>query len=327
VDFLKKNYLDHGKLGLKSSKGGLFPREPKLLVLDIGLLARQNPLYGGSIIEVSADRKSTKTLLSGQSLPDGIACDPEGKRMFWTCMGDPGADDGEVFSANVDGSDVKSIVPRGLVNTPKQLTVEPLTKKLYFCDREGMKVLRCNYDGSDFEVLINNEKNSVEANELLKWCVGIAVAPKLGKFYWTQKGPSKSGLGRIFCADIDGPAGKRTDIQVVLDKLPEPIDLEIDERTDTLYWTDRGELPLGNTVNQVQLNSSTGLAVPSEGARSYRILSTHFNEAIGIKLDVDAECMYVTDLGGTVYRCNLDGTEKEKVLVDEDRTFTGITTI
>ncbi|KAI1358837.1 hypothetical protein F5Y08DRAFT_320911 [Xylaria arbuscula] len=323
VDFLKKNYLDLGKLGNKSSKGGLLPRIPELLVLDIGLAAKKDVLSAGKILKISADGKSKSVLVKGQSLPDGIDYDVESKRMFWTCMGAPGADDGEVFSANLDGTDVLSIVPKGVVNTPKQLVVEPTTKKLYFCDREGMRVVRCNYDGSSLEFLVTNGDWKEEGTENKdKWCVGIAVSPKLGKFYWTQKGPSKSGTGRIFCADIDGPATVgRTDAKLVLDKLPEPIDLEIDDKTGTLYWTDRGELPLGNTVNKVQIDGVTGLVVPNG---RHQIFQSHFNETIGLKLDTDAGYVYVTDLGGAVYRCTLDGSEKRVVFTEENSAFTGI---
>jgi len=299
---------------------------PKLLVLDVGLAAKDDPLAAGKILELSSDGKSSKVLLDGQNLPDGIDYDRESKRMFWTCMGVPGVDDGEVFSANLDGTDAKSIVRKGVVNTPKQLVVEPTTKKLYFCDREGMRVVRCDYDGGNLEVLIRNGDWKAEGTGIQdKWCVGIAVSPKRGKFYWTQKGPSKSGLGRIFCADINGPSKvDRTDIQLVLDKLPEPIDLEVDEKSDSIYWTDRGELPFGNTVNKALLDPVTGMVNPGDDGKSYRILHSHFNETIGLKLDPEAGCVYVTDLGGTVYRCNLDGSKKEKVFTQENAAFTGI---
>jgi sugar lactone lactonase YvrE len=294
----------------------------------VGLAAKKDNLTAGRILEVSDDGKSRKVLVDGQSLPDGIDYDAESKRMFWTCMGDPRKNDGEVFSANLDGTDVRSIVPKGAVNTPKQLVVEPKTKKLYFCDREGMRVIRCDYDGGDLEVLVQNGDWKVEGTEdKLKWCVGIAVSPKLGKFYWTQKGSSKSGEGRIFCADIDGPA-RRAQQQLVLDNLPEPIDLEIDEVTDTLYWTDRGELPRGNTVNKARLDPATGMVVPDEnGDKSYRILHSHFNETIGLKLDTNARCVYVTDLGGSIYRCSLDGGEKRRIFTEEDGALTGITVL
>lgn len=249
--------------------------------------------------------------------------------MFWTCMGVPGDDDGALYSATIDGSDSKNIVPAGVAHTPKQLTVEPSSKKLYFCDREGMRVLRCNYDGSGVEELIKTGDWKTEGFEdQSKWCVGITVAPKYGKFYWTQKGASKAGKGRIFCANIKMPEGQdatnRTDIQLMLDNLPEPIDLEVEESTNNLYWTDRGELPFGNSVNRATLDPSSGLIPSNEGGKPYQVLVRHLNEAIGLKLDVEAGHMYLTDLGGSLYRCNLDGTDKQKIYTSDDRALTGI---
>jgi hypothetical protein len=40
------------------------------------------------------------------------------------------------------------------------------------------------------------------------------------------------------------------------DRLPEPIDLKIDHAKRTLYWTDRGDPPLGDTVNRAPLDAS-----------------------------------------------------------------------
>ena len=68
--------------------------------------------------------------------------------------------------------------------------------------------------------------------EQTKWCVGIAVDAGRGQIYWTQKGPDNAELGRIFRAGIEIPDGQsasnRTDIEVLFDGLPEPIDLELD---------------------------------------------------------------------------------------------------
>jgi hypothetical protein len=99
--------------------------------------------------------KTQKVLAKSQAYPDGIDADKASARMFWTCMGSPARPDGEVVSANLeDGSDATSILPKGVANTPNQLAVEPESKNLYFCDREGMRVLRCNYDGGEFETII-----------------------------------------------------------------------------------------------------------------------------------------------------------------------------
>lgn len=338
VDFLQRNYLDHGKLGSKSPKGGLY--EPSvevaksdatsrsLLVLDLGLSSKEPSFEAGEILQISVDGQMQKVLTTGQALPDGVVVDPSSKRVFWTNMGVPGKEDGAVLSANLDGTDVQTIVAPGAINTPKQLALDAESKKLYFCDREGLRVIRCNFDGTGFEVLIETgDPKAPDAEDVLKWCVGIAVAPSLGKFYWTQKGPSKGGKGRIFCANISTPEGKsastRDDIQCILSNLPEPVDLEIEEETRVLYWTDRGEIPFGNSLNRLYLDHF-GLPLPHTSCIGYDILSRNLNEAIGLKLDIPNNSIYLTDLGGNLYRCDRDGKNRIKLFSDENRALTGI---
>jgi hypothetical protein len=90
------------------------------------------------------------------------------------------------------------ILPSGKIHTPKQLTIDRTRRKLYICDREGMRVFRCNFDGSDLEVLVQagDWKNGVDVKDKNRHCVGVAVHADY--IYWTQKGPSKGGTGRIF---------------------------------------------------------------------------------------------------------------------------------
>ncbi|KAL7941835.1 hypothetical protein V8C42DRAFT_360531 [Trichoderma barbatum] len=342
VDFLQSNYLDHGKLGAKCQKGGFYPHsekpaatngilsKPKLLVLDVGLSAAAPSMSSGEILQFSPDGKASQVLVHDQALPDGIDVDRPSGRIFWTNMGFPGKTDGAVYSANLDGTDIRTVIAPGSINTPKQLTVESLEKKLYFSDREGLSVYRCNFDGSDLELLIKNGdfKNQEDRQDASKWCVGVTVAPKLGKFYWTQKGPSKGNKGRIFCANITTPAGQsvqsRDDIRCLLKDLPEAIDLEVDEGTNTLYWTDRGEIPFGNSLNRVQLNESGHTEKPLSFGE-YEVLTRHLKEAIGLKLDTKNGRIYMTDLGGNIYQCDLDGKNKAIIYSDDYRAFTGIT--
>ncbi|OHE94365.1 3-hydroxyacyl-CoA dehydrogenase [Colletotrichum orchidophilum] len=327
VDFLQREYLSKGRLGKKSTKGGLYPHLPKIIALDLGMANEDDVSTSGQVLQLSSEGKLERVLVDRQHVPDGIDIDADDtQRIIWTCMGIPGRQDGTVLSSNLNGSDVKSLFAAGAINTPKQLIIESVSKKIYFCDREGMKVYRANLDGSDLETLVVAGN---DASDLKSWCVGVAVAPKLGKLYWTQKGAPKSGQGRIFCANIEIPAGQtaetRDDVECFLGDLPEPIDLEVDEETNTLFWTDRGEIPRGNTLNRAGIDPATGLRLQSaEGSKKYDILVRHLNEAIGVKLDRENGHVYFSDLGGSIYRSNVNGSEKKKIFSDDDRTISGI---
>lgn len=324
---------------MKSSQGGLYPpveneatshsEEPHLIVLDLGLSAVSPTMTSGSVLEISPDGKSQKVLVANQSLPDGISLDPHSDRLFWTNMGIPGKNDGSVLAFDRKTGILKTIVPEGTINTPKQLALDTTSEKVYFCDREGLSVYRCNFDGGQLEKIVQaaNPDDLEKAADARNWCVGITVAPKLGKFYWTQKGPSKGGQGRIFCANIALPEGEsgisRTDTECIISGLPEPIDLEIDEKSCCLYWTDRGEIPHGNSLNRMQLDKS-GCPLGNSKASTHEVLTRHFKEAIGLKLDTRNNTIYVTDLGGSIYRCDLNGDHKSVIYSDDLRAFTGI---
>src|SRR6516162_1614255 len=89
-------------------------------------------------------------------------------------------------------------------------------------------LMRANLDGSDVETLVETGRGDTDRRDQTRWCVGITIDPKLGKIYWTQKGPTKGGLGRLCRANTDVPKGEsptnRSDIEVLFDQLPEPID-------------------------------------------------------------------------------------------------------
>lgn len=337
VDFLNTNYITDGKLGTKSSNGGLYPpadkvdklSTPSVLVLDIGLASPTLPLSSGSILEYSTTGQFKRTLAKNQALPDGVAVDTDSGLIFWTNMGIPGKQDGAVLSLDPKTMAIKTLIAPGTINTPKQLALDSAAKKIYFSDREGCRVYRCNFDGADLETLIDTGKpdNTDPAQNVHDWCVGITVAPKLGKFFWTQKGPSKGGQGRIFSANISTPDGdsaaSRSDVECILENLPEPIDVELEESSNTLYWTDRGELPLGNSLNRSHLNHC-GRPIETFSSQKYEILTRNFHEAIGLKIDASNNAIYVTDLGGSIYRCDLEGKNKSVLVSDENRAFTGL---
>ena len=85
----------------------------------------------------------------------------------------------------------------------------------------------------------------------------------------------------------------------------------------TLYWTDRGDPPRGNTVNCAPMDPEAEIGKESE------ILFTHLMEGIGLALDLKGGRMFITDFGGSVYRANLDGSNWRKLLFAQGN-LTGI---
>jgi len=274
-------------------------------------------LNAGRIHTMNPDGSDKKTIVTNGRLPDGIAVDVEAGHIYWTNMGVPDLNDGSIERADIDGKNRKVIVPEGVTHTPKQIHLDKENGKLYWCDREGMRVMRANLDGSRVETLVEAGRGDKDSRDQTRWCVGITIDPKLRKIYWTQKGPDKGGKGRLFRANIDIPKGEspanRSDIEVLFDQLPEPIDLELDLKNRALYWTDRGDPPRGNTVNRAPIDKK---AVPE-------ILITHLMEGIGIALDVPGDRMFVTDFAGSVYSANLDGKNERNFLYAQGN-LTGI---
>jgi len=284
----------------------------RLFLLDIA---------AGHVLSINPDGSGKKVLASDVPLPDGIVVDVEAGHIYWTNMVVPSKNNGYIERADLDGANRKTIVPPGVTFTPKQLHLEKASGKLYWSDREGMRVMRANLDGSGVETLVQTGEGDADRRDLTKWCVGIAVDPDRGHIYWTHKGPDNAGLGRLCRAGIDIPKGQsattRKDIEVLYDGLPEPIDIELDRENRLIYWTDRGDPPRGNTVNRAPMDAGR------KGRPAPEILFTHLMEGIGIALDLKGGRMFMTDLAGSVYSARLDGSRPTVVAMAQGN-LTGI---
>src|SRR5260221_9465660 len=300
------------KLSLSRNNGnGVVAR---IFFLDLG---------AGRVLSANPDGSDLQTLLiEGRKLPDGLAVDVAAGHLYWTNMGNPKANDGSIFRSDLDGRNLTTIVAPGGTFTAKQLQIDKPNGKLYWCDREGMRIMRANLDGSKIETLVDTSQGDARpGKDAKKWCVGIALDIEGGKVYWTQKGPEKAGQGRIFRANLEIPEGQtpanRQDIEVLYNNLPEPIDLDLDLANRVMYWTDRGDPPRGNTVNRAPMDATNG------NRPEPVIVFNHLMEGIGLALDFDNGRMFVTDLAGSVYSANLDGSNKKPVIFAQGN-LTGI---
>jgi DNA-binding beta-propeller fold protein YncE len=306
-------------MSLQASKSKVAQPTPKGTTGRLFFLSASS----GQVFSANPDGSDLKVIVSeGRRIPDGIVVDKAAGHLYWTNMGNPTANDGSIERADLDGSNAVHIVPNGGTFTPKQLQLDKKNGKLYWSDREGMRIMRANLDGSKIETLVDtSEGDARPGKDAKKWCVGIALDVERGKVYWTQKGPEKAGQGRIFRTNLELPQGQtpanRQDIEVLYNNLPEPIDLDLDLGNRIMYWTDRGDPPRGNTVNRAPMDATNGNRPEPE------IVFNHLMEGIGLALDLDNGRMFVTDLAGSVYSANLDGSNKKPVIFAQGN-LTGI---
>src|SRR5579863_7676983 len=123
------------------------PRSGRLFFLD---------LSGGRILSANPDGSDLKTIVNeGRKLPDGLVLDVPAGHIYWTNMGEPERNDGSIMRSDLNGKQMITIAPPGGTFTPKQIQLEKTSRKLYWSDREGMRVMRANLDGSEIETLVD----------------------------------------------------------------------------------------------------------------------------------------------------------------------------
>jgi sugar lactone lactonase YvrE len=145
-------------------------------------------LSGGRIHSMNPDGSDRTTIVSNARNPDGIAIDAEAGHIYWTNMGVPSLDDGSIERADLDGRNRTIIIPRGITFTPKQIHFDKQGGKLYWSDREGMRVIRADLDGSKVETLVETGIGDEDRRDQSRWCVGITIDPAKSKFLLDAEG-------------------------------------------------------------------------------------------------------------------------------------------
>jgi DNA-binding beta-propeller fold protein YncE len=276
-------------------------------------------MRGARILTTKTDGTDMKVVSSGhRNAVDGIAVDKAAGYIYFSNMGSALGigNTGSIQRMKLDGSGLTTLVGGGKTHTPKQLILVDMgagQKKLYWGDREGMKVMRSNVDGSQLETVVDT-KNAECEDSACKMVVGVAVDVAGGWVYWTQKGGTSAGEGSLNRAPLTIKAGesaeRRSDIQVLLTGLPEPIDLRWVKETGTIYWTDRGHLQGGNSVNRLAVGGAKSKA---EITAKKQVLYTGLSDGIGIAVDYTGKSVYATDLAGALWKSDLEGGGKKKI--------------
>jgi hypothetical protein len=259
----------------------------------------------GAVKVMNADGADEKVLLTGEAVnePDGIEVDETAGKMYWTDMGMGGAadrsvavDDGRIMRANIDGSDVQTVVPLGHTTTPKQLTLDVTGGKVYWCDRGDVgdksvnpKIMRVNFDGSDLETLIDKDLISP---------VGIALDVPNEKIYFTDR-----YANIIKRANLDG-----SDVEVVVQNTTYPVDLALDLTNRWMFWTGRQDGTVFRT--NMDENDQDGAGIDS--------IVTGLTAPIGMGIDRVNNKIYYTEVfvkehSGAIWRADTDGQNAVKL--------------
>lgn len=316
--------LNTTKPTLQTDNGMLPLPQSRLYILDAGITSavRQGTITpNGRIIECPTDGQNVQIIIDGLSfIPDSLAVDVERRHIYYSNAGWGSFNNGFISRVDMDGRNNTLIIPPGVTWTPKQLaldlTVTP--QKLYWCDKEGMRIFRSNLDGTQIEILFQAGDGKKDRENPRNWCVGLALDTTRRVMYWTQSGPERGYQGRLLRGRLDLIPGEnafnRMDAQVLFDNLPEPMQLYLQVGTNTLYMTDRGDTRFGSTITEIQL---------SKRPLRKTIRVRNRREAIGMTVDDQGGRIYFTHPTGTVYSTNTDGTGV-KVVLQIPAELTGI---
>ena len=108
----------------RSRKSVPQPESGRLFFLDLG---------AGRVLVAKPDGSDLKTIVNeGRRLPDGIVVDVKAGHIYWTNMGSLKANDGSIERSDLDGTNLKTIVPEGATFTPKQIQLDRTNGKLYW---------------------------------------------------------------------------------------------------------------------------------------------------------------------------------------------------
>jgi outer membrane protein assembly factor BamB len=219
--------------------------------------------YGnnGDIQRANLDGTVRSSLVTGLSTPIGIALDVAGGTMYWAAPNFPNP---EIGRANLDGTGRTTLI--SLPNAfPLLVALDLANGKIYWTEpaQSGgpgqsipAHIVRANLDGTSITRILS-----------LSDVGGIALEPKAGKLYWSDRFNREIGS-----ANLDG-TGRTT----LITGLNEPRFLALDAASGKLYWTDGGNKDIesanldgtGRATIVAGLGGPTGVALDAASGKIY----------------------------------------------------------
>ena len=205
----------------------------------------------------------------------------EGK-IYWT----EAKDLGWIQRANLDGSNLESLLTTELEINPDRITLDPVVGKIYWTEVDieaewAGTIRRANFDGSEVETLITGLQDPFD----------LALDLFEHKIYWTDL----QG-GTIQRADLEG-----TNVETLITGLEAPADIALDMYLDFI-----GD-PCPNCITKIQ----TGFPLLDRRVAAKSAFHSPYH-SMGAPTT-----MYWTDLrAGTIQRADLDGENAEILVTD-----------
>ena len=170
---------------------------------------------------------------------------------------------------------------------------------VFWTDRGADQIMRMNFDGTSLQTLTLSGAVTVPGtNQNIR---GIAVDTTRNLVFWAD-----NGADRLLRANLDGTSS--VILHTITGGNSFPADVRLDPANQLLYWCDQQRL-------RIQRSTYSGTAVTDVIANAAPT-GPYFMD-----LDMAAGKIYWGDSGGgSIYRANLDGSERETLLTGNNNT-------
>jgi PKD repeat protein len=217
--------------------------------------------YGtGRVESANLDGTGRAVIASGLHSPTGVTVDPLGGKVYWTVLpsgpSDPESVDGAVQRANLDGSDLETLVSFSPDQAfAWQIAVDPVAGRLYWISLDwdavdtgacNGRIVRAGLDGSGAAAIVSGICDPTDLT-----LDGSSTA-QASHIYWTSEDP-----GTLSRAGVNGAA-----VTVLVSGIPEAESVAVDPNEGALYWT------AGTVLQRADLDGGdistvfTGLSLP-----------------------------------------------------------------